>query len=93
MLPPMLLHLRVGPPDRPPFGLWLPLFLVWLILLPIVVLVLLIAILVDLVLLLAGEGYHRYTLLLFRCFGVLSATRGTEVQIHADKTDGDICFA
>jgi hypothetical protein len=93
MLPPMLLHLRVGPPDRTPFGLWLPLFLVWLILLPIVVLVLVIAIIVDLGLLLAGERYHHYTLLLLRCFGVLAATRGTEVRIHADKTDIDICFA
>ena len=93
MLPPMLLHLRVGPPDRSPFGLWLPLFLVWLILLPIVVLAALIAILVDLVLLLAGERYYHYTLLLLRCLGVLAATRGTEVRIHADKTDIDICFA
>ena len=84
MFPPMLLYLRIRTEERPGFGLWLPLFLVWLILLPIVVLVLLIALLVDVVLFFANQRYHHYTLLLFRCFGVLGATRGTVVSIHAD---------
>jgi hypothetical protein len=93
MYPPMLLHLRIGAPDTHRSGVWLPLFLVWLILLPIVVLVFVVSIVVDVVLLLVGERYHHYTLLLFRCFGVLAATRGMEVRIHADNTDVDICFA
>jgi hypothetical protein len=84
MFPPMLLYLRVGTEERPGFGLWLPLFLVWLILLPIVVLVFLVTVLVDVVLFFVGASYHHYTLLLFRCFGVLGATRGTVVSIHAD---------
>jgi hypothetical protein len=84
MFPPMLLYLRIGTEERPGFGLWLPLFLVWLILLPIVVLVLLVTLLVDGVLFFANQRYHHYTMLLFSCFGVLGATRGTVVSIHAD---------
>lgn len=86
MYPPMLLYLHVGTVERPGFGLWLPLFLVWLILLPLVVFVLAITVLIDVVLFLAGQSYHHYTLLLFRCFGVLGATRGTVMRVHADKT-------
>jgi len=90
MLPPLWLYLRIGTPERPGFGLWLPLFLVWLLLLPLVVLVLLVALLADLVLLFAGRTYHHYTLFLLRCFGVLGATRGTVVSIHADEHCIDI---
>jgi hypothetical protein len=93
MYPPMLVHVRVGAPHRRRVGVWLPLFLVWLILLPIVVLVLVVSIVVDLVLLLVGERYHHYTLLLFRGFGVLAATRGMEMRIRAERTDVDIRFA
>ena len=93
MLPPMLLRLRIAWPERPGFGLWLPLFLVWLILLPIVVLVVVVTILVDLALVIAGTRYHHYTLLLFRCFGVLAAVRGMVVHIRSSETDVDICFA
>jgi small-conductance mechanosensitive channel len=85
MFPPMILYLRVGTPERPGIGLWLPLFLVWLILLPIVVLILVITMLVDTALFLADRPYHHYTLLLFRCLGVLGATRGTIVSIHANE--------
>ena len=83
MVPPMLLYVRVGTLERPGFGIWLPLFLVWLILLPIVVLVLLITMVVDVVLFLVNQPYHHYTLLLFRCFGVLGATKGTVVSIRS----------
>ena len=86
MYPPMLLYLHVGTLERPGFGLWLPLFLVWLILLPLMVLVLAVTVLVDVVLFLAGQDYHHYTLLLFGCFGVLGAARGTVWHVHADKT-------
>jgi hypothetical protein len=90
MFPPMLLYLRVGTLERPGVGLWLPLFLVWLILLPLVALVLAVTVLVDIALLLVGQRYHHYTLLLFSCLGVLGATRGTVVRIHSDKTIVDI---
>jgi small-conductance mechanosensitive channel len=90
MFSPMLLYLRFGTLERPGFGMWLPLFLVWLILLPIVVLVLVVTMLVDVVLFLAGQSYHHYALLLFRCLGVLEATRGTVVRVHSDKTIVDI---
>ena len=90
MFPPMLVYLRFGTTERPGFGMWLPLFLVWLVLLPLVVLVLLITILVDVVLFLAGQSYHHYTLLLLHCFGVLGATRGTVVRVHADENVIDI---
>lgn len=85
MFPPMLLYLRVGTPERPGLGMWLPLFLVWLLLLPIMVLVLVITMLVDVVLFLVGQSYHHYTLLLLRCVGVLGATRGTVVRINAEE--------
>jgi hypothetical protein len=90
MFPPMLLYVRVGTQERPGFGIWLPLFLVWLILLPVVVLVLVIAMLADAVLLFVGQSYHHYTLLLFRCFGVLGATRGTVVSIRSEENVIDI---
>ena len=80
MFPPMLLHLRFGAPGRS--GLWLPLFLLWLIVLPVAVLVLLIAMAADGVLFLAGASYHRYSLALLRCLGVLAASRGTAVRVR-----------
>jgi len=92
-MPPMLMHLRISTPEKQRSGVWLPLFLVWLILLPLVLLILVVTSVVDVVLFVAGETYHHYTLLLFRCFGVLAATRGTEVRIRADATDIDMCFA
>lgn len=90
MFPPMLLYVHIGTLERPGFGIWLPLFLVWLILLPIVVLVLLITVLADVVLFFAGQSYHHYTLLLFRCFGMLGATRGTVVSIRSNESVVDI---
>jgi hypothetical protein len=90
MFPPMFLYLRTGSIERPGLGLWLPLFLVWLILLPIVALVLVITVLVDMALLLAGQSYHYYTLLLFRGLGLLGATRGTVVSIRAKETVVDL---
>ncbi len=88
MVPPMLLHLRFGAPGRP--GLWLPLFLLWLIVLPVAVLVLLIAMAADAVLFLVGASYHRTTLVLLRCLGVLAASRGTSVRVRAGGRAVDI---
>jgi len=92
MFPPMLMYLRIDPPDRRRIGLWLPLLLVWLILLPIVVLILALTLVADAALILAGQRYHHYTLLLFRCLEVLSATRGTVVRIDSDKAAIDVEF-
>ena len=82
MFPPMLLHLRFGAPGR--HGLWLPLFLLWLLVLPFAVVVLLIAMVADALLFLGGASYHRTTLALLRCLGVLAASRGTSVRVRAD---------
>ncbi len=90
MFPPMLLYVRVVPPEKAGFGVWLPLFLVWLILLPLVVLVLVITMIVDVALILAGESYHDYTVLLVRCLGLLGASRGTSVHVHSGQTNVDI---
>ena len=92
-MPPMLMHVRISTPERTRPGVWLPLFLVWLILLPLVALILAVALIVDLALLVAGESYHHYTLLLIGCFELLAATRGSVVRVHGDNTDVDICFA
>ena len=92
MLPPMLLYLRVGTPDAPGRGLWLPLFLLWLMLLPLVVLVLLVRDRSSTSCCSSpGERYHHYTLLLVRCFGVLGATRGTAVRIRCERERPSTC--
>jgi hypothetical protein len=88
MFPPMLLHLRFGTSGR--HGLWLPLFLVWLILLPLVVLMVLMAMLADIALFVGGASYHHTTLVLFRCLGVLAASRGTSVRMCSNQRVVDI---
>jgi hypothetical protein len=92
MFPPMLLYLRFSTPERTRRGLWLPLFLIWLLLLPLIVLVLSVTVAVDFVLLLVGQKYHHYTLLVLHTFGLLGATRGTVVHVHLDETNVDIEF-
>lgn len=93
MFPPMLIYVRVATPEHSRRGVWLPLFLIWLLLLPLIVLVLTVAVAVDFVLLLVGQEYHHYTLLLLRAFGLLGATRGTIVHINSDDTNVDIEIA
>lgn len=86
-LPPLTLWVRVERPDRErPFRLWLPLFLLWLVLLPLVVLVLAFTLVADAVLLLTGDRYHHYTLLLLGCFQTLAASRGTVVRVNGEHT-------
>lgn len=80
-LPPAILDLRVAPPDRRPLHLWLPIFLLWPLFLALAVIALVLTVLVDLVLLLAGERYHHYTLLLAKSLGAFTATRGLKVTI------------
>jgi uncharacterized membrane protein len=84
------MYLRITRPEQRAVSLWLPLFLVWLILLPLGVLILLISIGVDLALFAVGARYHHYTLLLFRCLGVLSATRGTSVRVRNERDIVDL---
>jgi hypothetical protein len=90
MYPPMLLYLRIGAPDRPGHGVWLPLFLVWLILLPLLVFILAVTLMVDVVLLLTGDRYHHYTLLFLRCLGLIGDLKGTVMHIHSKDTNVDI---
>ena len=93
MFPPMFLYVRIVTPERTRRGVWLPLFLIWLLLLPLIVLVLTVTVGVDFVLLLVGQAYHHYTLLMLGAFGLLGATRGTVIHIHSDDTNVDIEFA
>jgi hypothetical protein len=92
MFPPMLLHMRFGSAERPPFGLWLPLFLIWLLFLPIVVLVLVAAMVVDVLLFLIARPYHHYTLFLVRALGLLAALRGLVVNIHSEEAIVELDF-
>jgi len=85
-LPPMILDLRVAPPDRRPVHVWLPLFLLWPIVLVLGVLALVFTVLADVVLLLLGERYHHYTILLARCFGMLWDTRGLVLRFNDKAT-------
>jgi hypothetical protein len=94
ILPPATLWVRVTSPERRrPVRLWLPLFLLWLILLPLLLLTLVIAAVVDVVLLVVGEPYHRYTLLLIRCLQLLAETRGTVVRVNSRHTVVDVTIA
>lgn len=89
MLPPMLIYMGFGARESR-HGIWLPLFLVWLLLLPLFVLAVCITLLIDIALFLSGQEYHYYTFLLIGAVGLLGATRGMVVSVHADQTDIDI---
>lgn len=79
-MPPYLISLRVTDQGRTKFRLWLPLFLLWLVLLPLLVLALVVTVLLDLLTLPMGNAF-RFTRFLFGVLGVMSAARGTEVQV------------
>lgn len=89
-IPPAILDLRVAKPDGRPLHLWLPLFLLWPLLLAIGVLSLVFTIIADVALLLAGQRYHHYTLLLARSFQALGATRGMVIRINDGTTAVDM---
>jgi hypothetical protein len=89
-LPPAILDLRVASPDRRPVHLWLPLFLLWPVFLVFGVLALVLTILADVVLLLLGQRYHRYTILLVRLFGTLCETRGMVIRVSDEKAAVDM---
>ena len=88
--PPAILDLRVASPDRRPVHVWLPLFLLWPLLLVLGVLSLVFTILADVVLLLLGQRYHHYTILLVRLFGLLGDTRGMVIRVNDGKTAVDM---
>lgn len=89
-LPAYLIDLTVVAPDRRPFHLWLPLFLLWPLLLVLAVLSLVLTILADIVLWAMGSTYHSYTLLLLGCFKLFADVRGTTVRVHTTDTNIDL---
>lgn len=89
-MPPAILDLKIAPSDGRRVHLWLPLFLLWPLALALGVLALVFTIIGDLVLMLAGQRYHHYTLLLVRSFGALSGTRGMVMSFKDDKTAVDM---
>jgi hypothetical protein len=89
-LPPAILDLRVASPDRRPIHVWLPLFLLWPVFLVLGVLSMVFTILADVVLLLLGQRYHHYTVLLVGALGVLCETRGMVIRINDGRTAVDM---
>jgi hypothetical protein len=89
-VPPMILDLRVVSPERNPVHVWLPLFLLWPFALAVGVVALVLTILVDVVLLLIGQRYHHYTILLARSLEALTQTRGMVLRFKDDKTTVDM---
>jgi hypothetical protein len=89
-VPPMILDLRVVPSDGRPVHLWLPLFLLWPLVLALGVVALVFTILADVVLLLLGQRYHHYTILLGRSFEALLETRGMVIRVNDDKAAVDM---
>ena len=91
-VPPAVLDVRVTPTDGTPFHLWLPLFLLWPLALALFVIALVLTILVDVVLLLLGQRYHHYTILVARSLAALSETRGMAICINDRKASVDLKF-
>jgi hypothetical protein len=89
-VPPTILNLKVASPDRRPFHLWLPLFLLWPLALALGIVSLVLTILVDVVLLILGQRYHHYTVLLVRAFEALTETRGMVIRVNDGKTAVDM---
>jgi len=89
-VPPMILDVRVAPPDRSPVHVWLPLFLLWPLALALGVLAFVLTILADVVLLLLGQRYHHYTVLVFRAFAAMCETRGMVIRVNDGKTAVDV---
>ncbi len=89
-LPPLVLDLRVVRPERRPFRLWLPLFLLWPLALVLGVLALAFTMVADGVLFVLGRRYHHYTILLVRSFATLGETRGMVFRFSNEKTAVDM---
>jgi len=89
-MPPLSAWLRITPSGKQGSRIWLPLFLLWLILLPVVLFVFALAVVVDVLLLVAGQSYHHYSVLLVRCLEVVGDTRGMVVNVFGDDTTVDL---
>ena len=89
-VPPAILDLSIASPERRPVHLWLPLFLLWPLALVLGVLALVFTILADVVLMVLGQRYHHYTILLARSFGALCETRGMVIRFNDGKTAVDM---
>jgi hypothetical protein len=85
-IPPAILDLRVAPTDRRPIHLWLPIFLLWPLFLALGVLSLVFTLIADVALLLLGQRYHHYTMLLVRSLGALCDLRGMALRFNDGKT-------
>lgn len=90
MMPPYLISMRIEAPERRPFRLWLPLFLLWPLFLVLGVLALVMTILADVVLWALGQRYHAYTLLLVGVLGLFAQLRDTSVHVKSADTLVDI---
>jgi hypothetical protein len=89
-MPPAILDLKVAPPDGRRVHVWLPLFLLWPLFLVLGVLALVFTVIADIVLLVIGQRYHHYTILVARSFAALCETRGMVVRINDGKTAVDM---
>ena len=88
--PPAILDLTIAPSDGRRVHVWLPLFLLWPLALALGVLALVFTILADFVLIVVGQRYHHYTLLLVRSFEALCETRGMVIRVKDDKAAVDM---
>ena len=89
-LPPAILDLRIASPDQRPVHVWLPLFLLWPLVVALGVIALVLTVLTDFVLIVLGERYHQYTLLLVRSFAALWETRGMVIRVNDKKATVDM---
>jgi hypothetical protein len=89
-VPPAILDMRFTKPDGRPVHLWLPIFLLWPLFLALGIVALVLTILVDVVLLLLGQQYHHYTILVARSFAALTETRGMMIRVNDGKTVFDM---
>lgn len=85
-VPPAILDLRIAHSGRRPWHLWIPLFLLWPLVLAIAILALVLTVLADVVLLLIGQRYHHYTILLARSFAALTELRGMAISFNDKET-------
>jgi hypothetical protein len=85
--PPYLVHMRIADEQRTKFRLWLPLFILWPLLLVILILVVVATLIADLISM-ATLQKPKFTRFVFGILGVLSETRGTEINIQDKRNQG-----
>lgn len=88
--PPMLMFLSVNRPGRKPVDIWLPLFLIWPLVALILLLPIALAALVDVMLLIAGQEYHHYSVLIVRALALIGDTRGMVIRTTDGETTVDM---